>query len=140
MARLTIDKKAAVLGALVEGVSIRATERMTGVGRNTIGKLVLQWGRASERLMEEQIHGFRCEQIECDDMWTFVQKRRNRVRRSDPAEVGDAWIWVGIDPDSKLIPAHYVGKRKLRDAHEFTRRLRQRIEGHVQLNTDRLGS
>ena len=138
MARLTTDKKAAVLGALVEGSSIRSVERMTGVGRNTIGKLVLQWGRASERLMDEHIRGFRCEQVECDEMWTFIGKRRNRVRSTDSPEVGDAWIWVGIDPDSKLVPAHYVGKRKLRDACEFTRRLRQRIEGDVQLNTDRL--
>ena len=53
-------------------------------------------------------------------------------------EAGDAWVWVGLDPDSKLVPAHHVGKRVLADAHAFTRQLRRRVEGRVQLNTDRL--
>lgn len=138
MAALSTDKKAAILGGLVEGASIRSLERQLGVSRNTVGRLVLQWGRASERLLGETICGFTCEQIECDELWTFVGKRRNRVRPGDAAEAGDAWIWVGIDPDSKLVPAHHVGKRGLKDAHAFTRLLRQRVSGHVQLNTDRL--
>lgn len=138
MPRLSIDKKAAVLGALTEGASIRATERMTGVGRNTIGRLVLEAGKASERLLDETIRGFSCDQIEADELWAFVGKRRMRVKPDDAPEIGDAWIWVGIDPDSKLVPAHFVGKRKIADAHSFARQLRQRVEGRVQINTDRL--
>jgi hypothetical protein len=38
MARLTTEKKATIVGALVEGSSIRSTERMTGVHRDTITK------------------------------------------------------------------------------------------------------
>ena len=70
----------------------------------------------------------------------FVQKRHGRVRATDPAGVGDAWVWVGIDPDSKLVPAHHVGDRRMKDADAFIRQLRQRIEGEVQFNTDRLNS
>jgi IS1 family transposase len=140
MSRLSIDQKSQVVGALVEGSSIRSVERQTGVSRNRIGQLVLEMGRASERLLDETIRGFRCEQLELDEMWMFIRKRRNRVRTSDPPEVGDAWLWVGIDADSKLVPAHHIGKRQMEDARAFTRQLRRRVEGEVQLNTDRLGS
>lgn len=95
-------------------------------------------GRASERLLEERIRGFHCEQIECDELWTFVHKRRARVRPGDSPEAGNAWIWSGVDPDSKIVPAHHVGGRMLEDAYTFARQLRKRIEGDVQLNTDRL--
>lgn len=138
MSRTPIEKKITAIGALTEGISLRAVSRLTGLSRQRLSKLVLQMGRASERLLEEKIRGFRCKQIECDELWTFVQKRRNRRRPDDPSEVGDAWIWSGIDPDSKLVPAHHVGGHSLRDAHAFTRQLRRRIEGDVQLNTDRL--
>ncbi len=138
MSRLSIDQKSHVVGALVEGSSIRSVERQTGVSRNRIGRLVLEMGRASERLLDETIRGFRCEQLEMDELFVFITKRRNRVKPTDPPEVGDAWIWVSIDPDSKVVPAHHVGKRQLADARAFTRKISKRVEGAVQFNTDRL--
>ncbi len=140
MSRTPIETQAAAVGALTEGMSLRAVSRLTGLSRARLGKLVLQMGRASERLLEEKIRGFSCEQIEADELWLIVKKRRNRVRPEDPAEVGDTWVWSGVDPDSKLIPAHHVGKRQLPDAKAFARQLRQRVEGRVQFNTDRLQS
>lgn len=138
MSRTPLETKAAAVGAITEGLSLRAVSRLTGLSRTRLGKLVLEMGRASERLLDEHIRGFHCEQIECDELWTFILKRRNRVRPGDPAEAGDAWVWSGVDPDSKLIPAHHVGGRGLEDAHVFARQLRRRIAGRVQLNTDRL--
>ncbi len=141
MPTLPIEKQATVLSALVEGCSIRSTERLTGVSRNAIGKLVLRLGRASDRLMHEKLRHIHCEQLELDEVWAFVGKKRNHVRRGDDSEkVGDFWTWVGLDPDTKLVPAVYVGKRKQRDADEFARLLRQRVEGRVQLNTDKLAA
>lgn len=138
MSSTTTDLKIAAVAAMMEGSSLSAVSRMTGISRTRLGRLVLQMGRASERLMDEKIRGFQPSQIECDELWTFVQKRRNRRVAGDGPEVGDTWIWSGIDPDSKLIPAHHVGKRGLADAHAFARQLRRRITGRVQLNTDRL--
>ncbi|MGH0033028.1 MAG: IS1 family transposase [Myxococcota bacterium] len=140
MGRVTTQQKAAAIGAITEGVSLRATSRLTGLSRARLDKLVLEMGRASERLLDEHVRGFRCEQIEADELWTYIGKRRHRVREGDPADVGDAWIWSAIDPDSKLIPAHHVGKRQLADARAFGRRLRRRIEGRPQFNTDRLAA
>ena len=38
--------------------------------------------------------------IECDEMWSFVTKKKNKV-----------WIWLAIDVDSKQIVGVYVGRR-----------------------------
>lgn len=139
MARLTTERKAQVVGALVEGSSIRSVERMTGIHRDTILKLVTRMGKASERLLEERIRGVHCEQLQLDEVWCFVGKKRRSIRASDNrAEVGDFWCWVALDPDSKLIPSHLIGKRTWREAQAFAKDLRSRVEGRVQLSTDKL--
>lgn len=139
MARLTTDKKATVIGALVEGNSIRSTERMTGVHRDTITKLVLQTGRACDRLMHDRVRHVHCDQLELDEVWAFVGKKRNHIRKGeDHAQVGDFWTWVALDPDTKLVPAYHVGKRNMWEARDFAELIRSRVEGRVQLNTDKL--
>lgn len=139
MSRLSITAQSAVVSALVEGSSVRSTERMTGVHRDTILRLLVRVGRSCERLLDEEIRHVRCNQLELDEVWSFVGKKRNHVRQSDnPERVGDFWTWVAIDPDSKLVPSHHVGKRTMWDAQDFVRDLRSRVEGRVQLNTDKL--
>ena len=68
-----------MFGALVEGCSIRSVERLTGIHRDTITKLALRMGRASQRLLDDRIQGVRCRQLQLDEIWCFVGKKRNRV-------------------------------------------------------------
>ena len=115
MAALSIDKKTAIVGALVEGASIRSVERMTGVHRDTITKLVVRMGKACDRLADDHIRNVQCEQLQLDEVWSFVGKKRNHVRYTDdPRKVGDFWTWVAIDPDSKLVPASMSGSARRR--------------------------
>jgi len=46
MNRLTKEKQKQVVTALVEGNSIRATCRMTGVAENTVVKLLIDLGKS----------------------------------------------------------------------------------------------
>ena len=46
MNRLSTEKRAQIIGCLVEGNSIRATVRMTGAAKNTITKLLVDIGEA----------------------------------------------------------------------------------------------
>ena len=107
MSKTPIETQAAAIGALTEGMSLSAVSRLTGLSRSRLGVLVLQAGRACERLLDERIRGFCCEQIEADEQWMFVHKRKHRIKPGDSPEVGDAWVWTGLDPDSKLIAAHH---------------------------------
>ena len=129
MTTLTIDRQAAVIGALVEGCSIRSTERMTVVHRDSIMRLTRRVAKGAERLLDESIRKVRCERLELDEVWAFVGKKRNHVRRSDdPKRVGDFWTWVALDPDTKLVPAYTVGKRDWRTATEFAYELERRVD------------
>ncbi len=49
---LTKDKRKAVVACLVEGNSIRATVRMTGVAKNTIAKLLVELGDACAKYQD----------------------------------------------------------------------------------------
>lgn len=141
MAKLTTEQKTTVIRSLVEGVSIRSTESVTGIHRDTIGRTLLVVGESCERMMADQIRHVRCEQLQLDEVWSFVGKKRNHVRYSDdPSKVGDFWTWVAIDPASKLVPHHMVGKRDMFEAREFTMELRRRVEGRVQISTDKLAA
>lgn len=140
MGRLTTDKKAAVLGALVEGNSIRSAERMFGVHRDTITKLVVETGRKADRILDEEIRHFQPAQIQMDEMWGFVGKKKANLKPTDTTDKGDAWCWVAIDPDSKLVPAHHVGKRTINDAMALAETLSRRVEGRIQISTDKLAA
>lgn len=138
---LTTDTKAAVIRALTEGCSIRSTERMTGVHRDTITKLAVKVGQSCERMMEEAIRRVPVSELQLDELWCFVGKKRNHVRSTDDLDrVGDRWTWYAVDPETKLVPAFHVGKREMYDAAAFTRKLRPTVLGRVQLSTDKLAA
>lgn len=139
MNKLSVDKQTAVIGALVEGVSIRSTERMTGVHRDTIMRLMVRVGKGCQRLMDEKLRNLFCKHIELDEIWCFVGKKQSQVKKSDdPSTVGDFWCWTALDADTKLVPAFKVGKRDKETAKEFVDDLASRLANRVQLSADGL--
>lgn len=121
---------------LLEGCSIRATERLTGLNRNTIMRLLVEAGGHCEKFLDSQMRQLPCKRLQCDEIWTFVAKKAKRVRKDDPAEFGDQWIFVALDADSKLVPAFYVGKRSSMNTQLFVRDLHARLTDRIQLTTD----
>src|SRR5690348_1253186 len=71
MNRLSIEKRAAIVGALVEGNSIRATCRMTGASKNTVTKLLVDLGYACGAHHDRTVRGLTSERIQCDEIWSF---------------------------------------------------------------------
>lgn len=132
------EKKLAVLSALVEGNSIRAVSRMTGVHKTTILRLINDVGEWCGRIMDEQMSNVRCAEIEADEIWCFVGKKQRRLTEEEKAvgELGDAYTFIALDPKSKLIPVFTVGKRDWPTTHAFIGELRQRVTGRIQLSTD----
>ncbi len=133
------ERKLAVLSALLEGCSIRATSRMTGVHKTTIARLLVETGEKCEALMDQRLRGLPCTEIEADEIWTFVGKKQRHLTPKDRLlnpELGDQYTFVGFDPTSKLIAAYAVGKRNAWTTTEFLLQLRDRIPGRIQLSTD----
>jgi transposase len=142
MNTLRQEKKLAVLAALVEGNSIRSTERMTGVHRDTIMRLLAKVGTKCEQILDERMHGFHSRLLQADEIWTFCQKKEQRLTDTEQANpgVGDQYVFVALDAETKLIPLFVVDKRDTATAHRFIHALRQRLNGNgrVQLTTDGL--
>jgi hypothetical protein len=130
------DKQLAVLSALVEGSSVRSIERMTGVHRDTIIRLMNRVGAGCQRLMDARMKNLPCRFVQVDEVWTYVAKKQKRVKPWDSPDAGDQYIFVGLDADSKLIPCFHIGKRDPKNADAFMQNLAVRMKGRIQLTTD----
>lgn len=138
MNRLSTEKRATILGMLVEGNSMRATARIAGVSFNTVSKLLLDIGEAAGTYQDEHLLNLDCETVEADEIWSFVaHKERNKPEELQGTfGTGDVWTWTALDADSKLIVNWFVGERKLEDAEAFMLDLSARVTGRIQLTTD----
>jgi IS1 family transposase len=135
------EKQIAVISALVEGCSIRSTERMTGVNRETIGTLLVRVGNGCADLLNEKMCGLDCDRLEIDELWAFVGKKQRHVTAEDDrSRVGDTWTFVAIDADTKLVPSFFVGKRDAACTHAFISDVASRLKNRVQISTDGLRS
>lgn len=137
---VSMDRVVRVFQLLTEGMSIRATARVTDVDRNTILSLLETVGAKCQRLLDERVANLKPNFVQADEAWTFVQKKQKRLKRDDPAEFGDQYVWLALDSESKLIISQHVGKRDGANAYELARDLSSRIAEHhrFQLTTDGL--
>jgi len=140
MNRLSTDRRAQVVSCLVEGMSIRATVRITGAAKNTVAKLLVDLGAACADYQDAAFRNLDCDVIEADEIWSFCYPKQKNVppEHQGTYGYGDVWTWVAIDADTKLVPSWLVGERTLADAYAFIDDLQSRVKGRIQLTTDGL--
>jgi IS1 family transposase len=139
MNRLPSEKRKQVIACLVEGNSIRATCRLTGVAKDTVTKLLSDLGLVCSIHMDRAMRDLPCERIQCDEIWAFVYAKQKNVPLDKRDEAGDVWTWIALDPDSKLVPTFHIGPRDLGAATTFMHDLAPRLRNRVQLTTDGWG-
>jgi IS1 family transposase len=142
MNRLSTDQRVRIISALVEGNSIRATCRMTGVSKNTVTKLLVDIGIVCSIYQDRMMRDLACERIQCDEIWAFCYAKQKNVPQDKQGQsgYGDVWTWVALDADTKLVPSFRVGGRDAIDAHAFMTDLAKRLRHRVQLTTDGLNT
>ena len=138
---LSLEKALLVLQMLVEGVSIRSTQRITGVEKKTILSLLVLAGEKCERLMEEKLRKVTVKDIQLDEIWAYVAMKEKTKKRKgkDDSQLGDAYTFVAFERDSKLILAWHLGRRTERDTLTFTEKIYTAVEGtdnRIQVSTD----
>lgn len=134
-----LDSKARVqvVSCLIEGCSIRATVRMTGVAKNTIVKLLADLGVACAAHHNRYVRNLKVRRLQADEIWCFIGAKAKNVSAEKKQEGwGDVWTWVGIDADTKLVVSYLVGGRDGGWAHEFMEDCASRIKNRVQITTD----
>ena len=83
MNRLSLTQRTQIINCLVEGNSIRSTERMTNTHRDTVMRLLVQVGNGCQSLMDNYMRNPSCERIQVDGIWSFVQKKQAQIERTD---------------------------------------------------------
>jgi IS1 family transposase len=141
MNRTPLARRTQIINCLVEGNSIRSTERMMDTHRDTIMRLLVEVGSGCAKLMDEQMRDLPCRRIQVDEIWAYVGKKQAHLTREDDrSRLGDMWTFVALDPDTKLIPTYRVGKRTRGNAVAFMGDLSERLANRVQLSSDALST
>jgi transposase-like protein/IS1 family transposase len=143
--RLPLGKAVVCLQLLVEGNSIRSTERITGIHRDTILKLVVLAGERAERLLEQRIQAVPVTNVQCDEIWAFVgMKEKTKIKKrmqwgsyEQSRDLGDAYTFVAFERHTKLVLTWHLGRRTFDDTWKFTKKLdRATWDKRFQITTD----
>ena len=132
------DRAVLALQLLLEGNSIRSTQRITGLDQNTIMTLLVKAGERCERLLAETIVNLKVRDVECDEIWGYVgmKEKAKGTAYANVDMLGDAYTYVAIERNSKLILAWHLGRRNRPETLQFIMKLRRATKGRFQLSTD----
>lgn len=119
---VSVDDAKLALRLLAEGSSLRSCARVTGLQRNTVCKLLVHFGKACRRFLDQRLRGLGVDHLECDEQWTFVRKKQARLTMDERAhrhDIGDVYLWTAVDQTTKLLLTYYIGKRSGDSARRF---------------------
>jgi IS1 family transposase len=139
MNRLDFHSRTQVINCLIEGCSIRATVRMTGVAKKTVMRVLVEVGEVCADYQDRVFRNLKSRRLQLDEIWTWIYcKEKNRTQEialKNP-DAGDIWLWVAIDADSKLVASWMLGRRDLATAKDFVNDLASRLSNRVQITSD----
>ncbi|MDE2465427.1 MAG: IS1 family transposase [Alphaproteobacteria bacterium] len=126
----------------MEGAGVNATNRMTGVSKPTILKLVADLGTAGAAYHDKHVRGVKARRIQCDEIWSFNYCKDVNLAKAKaaPEKAGSTWAWTAIEAQSKLMISYWVGDRDGETALAFIGDMASRIVDRPQVTTDGLAS
>ncbi len=136
MNALSFERQTRIIGALCEGCSIRATERLTNTHRDTVMNVSVRVGQGCERLHDRMMRDLQVAAIELDEQWDFIGKKQKRIKQDDSDEMGDIWLFIALAANQKAILSYVVGKRTSENTEALALDLRARIINRPQITSD----
>ena len=143
---MSTEKRNTILRLLVEGNSIRSTCRLMGSQIHTVLRQLDWAGEHCRALLDEKLTKLHLSHLECDEIWTFCQKKQARLtmdERETRSDIGDVYLFTAQDQETRLIASHLLGKRSADNARRFMVDLRSRLgyvgnqfHSPVQISTD----
>jgi transposase-like protein len=135
--KTSMDDVVRVLSMLLEGMSVRSCERLTGMNTDTILSLMVEAGENCARFMEASIRKVPAKYLELDEQWAFVFcKRKTAERLGKTEQCGDRYVFTAIDRDTKLLLCWHAGQRSQDDTWTFADKLFKSVSGRPTINTD----
>jgi IS1 family transposase len=139
MRKLSTEKRAAIISALVEGNSVSATARMCGASKITVLRLLADAGQFCADYHGVFVRGLASKRVQADEIWSFCGCK-DKAKKAGANGHGSVWTWVGLDADSKLCISYAVGARGADDARAFAQDIADRVNDRIQLTTDSLAA
>lgn len=138
MNKLTREQRASIIRCLCDGVSIRATGRITGCSKNTIQSLTRKLGKEVLQFQDNVLQNLPCKRLELDEVWCFCYAKDKNLpdkMRGMPG-VGSMWTWTALCADTKLMVSWQLGARDAANANAFIGDIAERLANRVQMTTD----
>jgi IS1 family transposase/transposase-like protein len=131
------ETAAKALALMLEGMSVRAISRITGLHKHTVLSLMLTASESASRVLDSHVRNVRVNYVQADEIWCFVGKKQRQIRSVDSPDLGDQWVFIAIDSETKLLASYAIGKRTRETTYRFLLDLRDRItDARFQLTTD----
>jgi len=138
-ARLPIEKVEMILHCLVEGNSVRSTARLCDVEPRTVLNILVLAAEKCEKVMGRLIVNVPVKDVECDEIWGFVQKKEGHKGPGEAHNetIGDAYCFVAVERHSKLVLNFALGRRNEATTNIFIEGLRLATSSqHFQITAD----
>jgi IS1 family transposase len=138
MNKSSTETRALITKALIDGVGVNATCRLSGAAKNTVLKLLAELGEACAHYHDGHVRNVKAGRVQCDEIWSFCYAKQKNVPDAMKGVFGfgDCWTWTAIDSESKLIISYMLGLRDGSYATEFMNDVAARLATKVQLTTD----
>ena len=85
-------------------------------------RLLVEVGAFCIEYQDDAFRNLNCKRLQVDETWSFVFAKAKNVTPEIAAKnpgAGDAWLWVCIDADTKLVPCWNIGPRDASTARDF---------------------
>jgi hypothetical protein len=133
MNKASTETRVLITKALIDGVGVNATCRLSGAAKNTVLKLLAELGETCADYHDNNVRNVKAKRVQCDEIWSFVGMKQKNVPTEKIGQfgLGDVWTWTAIDSDSKLIVSYMLGLRDGGYAREFMDDVASRLATRV---------
>ena len=139
-----VERAVLALQLLIEGTSIRSTERITGLHRDTILRLLVLAGERCEKLLGRKLRNVPVKDVQCDEIWGYIFKKEGHKTTEEietDNTIGDAYTFVAMEKNTKLVLNFALGRRNQSTTDAFIEGLRLATSPRrFQITTDGFSS
>lgn len=130
------EKLFRILDCLSEGCSVRSTARLCDVTISTVLRVLKIAGDKCEAVLQEHVREVPVRDVQADELWGFCYCKERNKRNPNDERQGDAYTFLAIERNSKIILAWHLGRRNRQDTEIFIEKLNEATLGQFQLTTD----